>query len=480
RRIRYVNERFDNEGKPGWKTLRGQIYIVNGPPDDVHYSYGGQQKVSVPNPTDVLNKTGLGLPFIDIQFPTPESEMWIYRRIAGSHYFTSYFCVLFSKIDSNEIYVFQKNISRIPPDAPRDLRARRDLMILEFITKQSYFRNDYQILYAGEPRFRDLEDLLDSIFHSSHGNEIDPFSVNEAVADLLRSTGDRIEEQLARRTRMEELVRGRVYYRTLAVEIGFGFLRDLSGQVTLPIHAEISGSTDVPAPRVMETLVELVSAESGRIVAETQDQIRPKLWSKTSAGGKTSYQCKLSAPPGAYRLRVIVAEGDNKRIGLWEKDIAVPNLSTHDFGVGEIIICQQVLSRNEANKLSLSRSRPDWTPAGEEYALALDDFVFIPSASRKFRRGQNLTALIEVYNPTLRSKSPSVQLQAVCTGRGGRALSTAARELNYLTGKTGDMIVYGFTVPLRDLDPGPYDFLVRVTDTPTGRVVEKKAEFEVW
>ena len=38
-RIRCANERF-HDGIPGWKTDRGRIWIIHGPPDDRHYEYG--------------------------------------------------------------------------------------------------------------------------------------------------------------------------------------------------------------------------------------------------------------------------------------------------------------------------------------------------------------------------------------------------------------------------------------------------------
>lgn len=35
RRIAYANQRFAEPGLPGWRTARGRIYIVNGPPDEI-------------------------------------------------------------------------------------------------------------------------------------------------------------------------------------------------------------------------------------------------------------------------------------------------------------------------------------------------------------------------------------------------------------------------------------------------------------
>ena len=78
-RIQYANEHFDNEGRPGWKTERGRVYIIHGPPDSVSHFYGQHQRVSVANPTTLLNPAGEAIPSIFVEILTPESETWIYR-----------------------------------------------------------------------------------------------------------------------------------------------------------------------------------------------------------------------------------------------------------------------------------------------------------------------------------------------------------------------------------------------------------------
>lgn len=59
RRVAYANEHFA-AGVPGWKTDRGRVYIIYGPPDKIE-SHTGDQKPSSDSPNP--------------------SEVWIYRRI---------------------------------------------------------------------------------------------------------------------------------------------------------------------------------------------------------------------------------------------------------------------------------------------------------------------------------------------------------------------------------------------------------------
>jgi len=58
RRIAYANEHFAAIGLPGWKTDRGRIYIIFGPPDEIESHPSGERA-------------------------TPPSEEWLYRHIEG-------------------------------------------------------------------------------------------------------------------------------------------------------------------------------------------------------------------------------------------------------------------------------------------------------------------------------------------------------------------------------------------------------------
>jgi GWxTD domain-containing protein len=58
RRLKFVNERFTNGQSAGWKTDRGHVYIVHGPPDEIE-----------------THPTGSG--------SKPPYEQWLYRWVEG-------------------------------------------------------------------------------------------------------------------------------------------------------------------------------------------------------------------------------------------------------------------------------------------------------------------------------------------------------------------------------------------------------------
>jgi len=68
RRIAYANERFTS-GKSGWKTDRGRIYIIHGPPTEITENTGG----TYDRPLYEGGGTTTALPF----------QVWRYREVAG-------------------------------------------------------------------------------------------------------------------------------------------------------------------------------------------------------------------------------------------------------------------------------------------------------------------------------------------------------------------------------------------------------------
>jgi GWxTD domain-containing protein len=67
RRIAYANERFASRTIPGWKTDRGHIYILYGPPDEIESHPGA----SYQRPLDQGGGTSATYPF----------EQWRYRYL---------------------------------------------------------------------------------------------------------------------------------------------------------------------------------------------------------------------------------------------------------------------------------------------------------------------------------------------------------------------------------------------------------------
>ena len=478
RRIDYANNRYKFEGKPGWKTERGRVYIIHGPPDTISYGFGGQHKVIIRNPTDLINKTRTAQPIIDFAFPAPESETWVYRSLPSATTYRGYFTIIFSKMDPTPLYSLQRVIASVGNSLEIDQRYRRDRAIVDFTTRNAHFRNEFKIIYAGEPQFSDFSDMINAVFEPSRTTRISQFDIQEAIGDAHRPSGELLEIRHARRLRMEEMVEGRVFYDLLPIEVGYAFLRSYSGHVNIPMTAQVSlGKED--NPEYLDVFAEIIDPESNQAVALFQDRIRPRK-RRAALSEDVAYQTRLGAAPGRYRFRVVVSDIENKKVGLWDNMIVVPELTTTDFSASDLVICDDVLTHDTFKDQLATRTSRDWITFSRQNPLRLDEWIFVPSADKSFRRRETLTTVVEVYNPTLDAERPTVEVQAACRRDGSTIAVTDVKELDYLTGEDKDIIVYAFSVPLKSFDPGSYDFVVRIVDKPTGRVIEKQAPFRIF
>ncbi len=478
RRIEYANKRFKFEGKPGWRTNRGRVYIIHGPPDSISYGFGGQQKVIIRNPTDLINRTRTAQPIIDLAFPAPESETWVYRSLPSATTYRGYFTIIFSKMEPEPLYSLQRVIASVGNTLELDQRYRRDRAIVDFVTRNAHFRNEFKIVYAGEPQFSDLEDMVNAVFDPSRTTRVSQFDIHQAIGDAERPSGEILEERFARRRQVEEMVEGRVFYDLLPIQVGYAFLRSYSGHVNIPMTAQVSlGKGDTP--EYLDVFAELIDPESNEPVALFQDRIRPRK-RRSALSEEVTYQTRLGAAPGRYRFRVVVSDIENKKVGLWDKVVEVPELTTTEFAASDLVICDDVLTHDSFKDQMQTRTRREWITFSRQNPLRLDEWIFVPSADRSFRRRETLTTVVEVYNPTLESEQPTVEIQALCRREGSTIGVTNVTQLDYLTGKDKDIIVYAFSVPLKSFDPGNYDFIVRIIDKPTGRVIEKQAPFEIF
>ncbi len=474
RRIDYANQHFGNEGKPGWRTERGRIYIIHGPPDDVRYSFGRKVRVTVQRPTSILNPGGGPTPVAEVEIQSPESEAWTYFQVEGSRSVAGVFSVIFAKMRPNPLYEVERWVKRVDPNSDVSQRVERDQTIKGFATRPGlYLTNDYRVIYAGQPRFVDLDELLRSAFHP-HTPAVDQFQRHQALADLQRPSGEVLDEKLERRERLRKWVESRIFFGELPVEVGVGYFKFLDGRVHVPVRLGIEVPPEQPAPAI-ELLVELAKP-SGRVVATFSDEIRGQDGRLLS--GEISYQSRLVASPGSHVLRVTVADEANQRIGTWTESVNVPDLSSPGFGASDLVLCEQVIPRKDFEKQwgkkKLGRRRGQ-----RESPLAFDDYVFLPAVHDRFRRKQNLTTLVEVYNPSLSAGVPQVEIQSSLRREDGTALDFPVRQLDYLTDKSGNTIIYAFTVPLKQLDPGEYRFTVEITDSPTGQVVRKSVPLRI-
>ncbi len=479
RRIREANQKF-HEGTPGWKTDRGRIYIMHGPPDDVTFVFGGDPlSVEITNPTEVIVGAGTRdrRRVHRLQFARPESEIWIYRHLPGARSHAGVFEVVFSRADPTELIQLHQTLRGLSSgvNPPYPTRVARDIAILQFLSTQQV-AGPYRLLYAGEYKFPDIDSFYRAIFHPNRTPSFSVTDLQTALRDLERSPGDVLEEKLDRARRLREQVETRISFERFQMDLRFGSVRAASGGTLLPVTLGIDPTL---GDDELDVMLELVRPD-GSPAASLVDSFRLE----QSAGGAAEpllYQGRLAARPGNYTLRVYGRLKNRQSVYFGEHPVTLPDYGERDVSMSDVLLFDHVMPRRDVKKSKGSRFLGGSSP------VMLKDVALVPAADTRFRRREQLTALVEVYNPGLApgDGEPALQLQCRLWLRGRVVASLPATLLDYVTDPgRGEREVrrtaYGLTLALRTLRPGDYSLELEVHDAVSDKTVSRRTDFRVY
>jgi GWxTD domain-containing protein len=487
-RILYSNENF-HDGIPGWKTDRGRIWIIHGPPDTRHYEYGaGSLGIDIESPTEVL--TGEGNPdrrrAYRLTLSRPEAEVWVYHHIDGAESAPSYFQVIFSRTDPVRVWELSQTLKRISssPGLNYGARVQRDLAIMTFL-RGYFFGGPFRVVYAGEYKLQDVDDFLQGIFHPWRQPSMDAMEFNAALADLERPSGEILMRRVDMGRRLKERVRSRVFFENLPVDVRVGTLQSASGGTLVPVCMGLAARDDQGHPLegddTLDVLLELVG-EGGEVRASLADSMKLGAGGdRDTQGERYLYQTRLAARPGEYKLTVYATLRKHRASAYREFEIRLPDYGSGDLSMSDLLLFEKVVPR----KLFTSRqARATEVPAflGGSRPIYLKDYVLIPSGDSRFRRGQKLTAFFEVYNPGIQSTGGTPHLEVRCFLKGGEGseLELPQRMLDYLTDAGAHRTTYGVSIPLLGFPRGDYSVVFEVRDAIQAKSISKSTTFSIY
>jgi len=442
RRIEYANEHFA-AGIPGWRTDRGRIYIMYGPPDEIdsHPSGGTYER-----PMEEGGGETSTFPFED----------WRYRYLEGIGQE-----VMIEFVDTcmcNEYHMTmdrgEKDALLYTPNGGPTLyeqmgmanRGDRFTNGLEHLgngpmssaqqSKQFDRLEQYAKLMAPPPvKFKDLEEVV------SHKISVNlmPFDV---LADFVRVTGDTvlvpITVQLKNRditfTNKEGVQRGTVNI--------FGRVTTLTGKIAQTFEDTVQA--DIPAELLAK------AAESSQI-----------------------YWKAVPLRPGRYRFDVVVKDVNGDRVGTWSRGIQVPEYPEDKLATSSLILAdvmEPVAAKNVGTGsfvIGATKVRPRVPPSDGKPA--------------SFKRDQKLNFWMQVYNLSMDDKthrpSATVEYNVVNATTNKPVIHTV--ESTEQMGNVGDQVTLQKTLSAANLGPGVYRIQIKVNDNISKQTVEPSGTFMV-
>lgn len=435
RRIAYANEHFAS-GIPGWKTDRGHVYIVWGPPDEIEsHPTGGIY--------DRPLWQGGG------STPTYNWELWRYRHLEGVG--DNIELEFVDPSGSGEYHLTtdpgEKDACAHVPSCGESISE-----MLSGRGKADRFSNSNGTTLpaplggvpASEGEFERLNRYVrvlgpppvhfkDVVTEVSSRLIRNPINVAYDVA-FLRVTADSVFVPITL-----QIPNNQMGYRA----------KDGVHSANLNVYARIT----TPGGKVIQTIEE-------SIAHDVPDSLFQKSLSQSSL-----YQKSVPLHPGLYRLDVVVKDAESGNVGVIGTAIRVPQYEEGVLSASSLVLADKI----------------EPVPSNE---FGLGQFVFgaykvRPRLSHTFKNEENLGIFLQLYNlkndEVLNATSLAVTYRLL---RDHQQIWTSAEGSSSIR-RDGEQITLNRRLPLAAFAPGHYTLEIKVQDDFSHQIVTRTAEFEI-
>jgi GWxTD domain-containing protein len=426
RRIAYANERFAS-GIPGWKTDRGRIYIVYGPPDEIddHPSVGGVT-------------------------PTYPVQQWRYRWIEGVG--TNVLMDFVDPTMSGEFHMTVHPKNEPPLYLPGDAATVLEQM---GITNQTrHYQGDGTHLAApmtGPPE---------------HMNEVTPAQPLVAPSKPKTKFPD-----------LEARIYSRLIIGILPMKVRVDFFPITSGTVLTYVTVQFNNK-DLQLKNtggVLSANVHMFGEFTtvvGRVIESFEEDMQipagPRQYLADWLERKSLGQKILPLSPGTYRLVLVCKDDVGGHINIWAQTITVPQFDAGRLSTSTLILAdsiEPVSARDVGN--------------GE---FVIGGSKVRPRIGTTFRRDEPLGVYMKLYNLGIdeQTRKPQGQVEyEVVRAGAGDVVVTTIEDIAKIPYASGSQVTVQRLQPLENLSPGPYTLRVTITDNNRNQTLAESAQFTV-
>lgn len=443
RRIAYANEHFA-AGMPGWRTDRGRIYIMFGPPTsiDSHPMGGPYQRPA---------EEGGG------QTETFPFEVWRYRYLEGIGQE-----IEIEFVDDCSCGAYEMTLDRSKKDA------------LLHVPNAGLTTMEEMGMASKAQRFNGgLESLGSGPF--TEGNQSKQFDRLETFAKLNRAPDIKFKDL------QNELVTHKFRTNLLPFDVQVDFVKLTSDTVLVPITLQVplKGLTFANKDGVQRAVVNVygqLTKLSGQIVQTFEETLHrdiPAELLEKEINNVSLYWKALPMRPGLYRLDVVMKDVNGDKTGIFSRSYTVPDFGDEKLTSSTLILADQmepVPAREVGtgnfvigtNKVRPKVSSSDGKPAA-------------------FKQKEKINFWLQVYNLGLDQKtnkpSATVEYQVVNTATNKHVLDFT--ESTAQMGNVGEQVTLGKSLQLSQLDPGIYQVTIKVNDQISKQTISPTAKFAV-
>ncbi|HYH00017.1 MAG TPA: VWA domain-containing protein [Terriglobales bacterium] len=186
------------------------------------------------------------------------------------------------------------------------------------------------------------------------------------------------------------------------------------------------------------------------------------------------YEKQFEIASGQYDFKVVFSS-TNESFGRLETPLLISPHNADEFSLSDIVFSRQT------RKIAVASETLERELIQDRIPLVSRGVEFIPSGTTQFRKDDELSMFIEIYEPlALQPTAPKVAVQYVVIDRNTKELklNTGLIDVSELIEPGNPVIAAGFRIPLQTLAPGSYHLELRASDSAR-RSALRSANFEL-
>jgi GWxTD domain-containing protein len=438
RRIAYANEHFAS-GIPGWKTDRGRIYIMYGPPDEIEsHPAGGMYERPI--------EEGGG------ETSTYPFEKWRYRYIEG----------IGNDINLEFVDTTMTGEYHLTTDP-----SEKDALLM--VPGAGLTLMEQMGLADKTQRFQRTDGTHLGTGNSPLPENMDEFSRLELEAKIFRPPAVKFKD-------LEAAVSSSIRYNTLPFKVKADYIRitDSTVLTTITIQFERRDLQFQQKDNIAKSTVNIfgrVTSIAGRVVNTFEDPVTIELPADLLAkaiDGASVYQKAIPLAPGLYRLNVVC------------KDVVGGNMSTYPVALKVPTFEDDTLASSSLILADLIEKVPTNSIGTGQFVIG--DTKVRPRLDDTFNRNEKLGIYTQFYNfaPDEKTKKPNGSIQYEILKSGSeKPLLDYTENVTDIPGASAQQVTVEKLLPLQSLQPGQYTLKMKVVDKTNNQVLTPTANFTV-
>jgi GWxTD domain-containing protein len=437
RRIAYANERFAS-GIPGWKTDRGRIYIVYGPPDEIesHPSGGTYER-----PYEEGGGTTSTYPF----------EQWRYRYIEGVG--TD---VIIEFVDPTMTGEYHMTMDPSEKDA------------LLYVPGAGLTLLEQMGMADKTDRFNRTDGTHLGVGDSPLPARMQQFERLQQFANLQRPPAVKFKD-------LEAQVNSRIIYNILPMQARADFFPATGSTVMTNItlqfnRKDLQFKQEGPVSKALVNIYARITTMTRRVANVFEDIVSidvPTEMLQQAASGRSIYQKTVPLAPGMYRLNVVAKDVVGGNMNNYEMALNVPRLDEDKLSASSLVLAD-VLEKVPTRSIGTGQ-------------FVIGTTKVRPRLGDSFSRDEKMGIYMKLYNfqPDEKTSKPQGQVDYEITKNTDNSkVLEFSEDLANLEGSASQVTVEKL-LPLQSLQPGQYTLKLKVTDKLKNESLVQQARFSV-